>query len=62
MKGNKITATANFWVKPVGNFDNPDNMTFDVCTYWGQTRDATALAFITSTPTPDVSTDPVIQR
>lgn len=61
MKGNKITATVNFWVKPTGNFDNPDNMTFDACTYWGQTRDATALAYVTSTPTPEVNTGPVIQ-
>lgn len=62
MKGNKITASVNFWVKPVGNFDNPDNMTFDACTYWGQTRDATALAYVTSTPTPAVNTGPVVQR
>jgi hypothetical protein len=52
IKGNKITATANFWVKPSGNFDDAANMTFDTCTYWGQTRDATAYAYITATPTP----------
>ncbi len=62
MKGNKITATVNFWVKPVGNFDNSDNMTFDTCTYWGQTRDATALAFVTSATTPEVNTGTVIKR
>lgn len=54
LKGNKITATVSVWVKPEGNFDNPDNMTFDACTYWGQsTRDTTALAYppkTTATP------------
>jgi hypothetical protein len=50
IKGNKMTATINFWVKPDGNIDNPDNMT---CTYWGQsTRDNTALALVTATATP----------
>jgi hypothetical protein len=49
IKGNKINGTINFWVKPVGNFDNPENMTFDACTYWGQsTRDNTALAYETA--------------
>ena len=62
MKGNKITATVNFWVKPVGNFDNSDNMTFDACTNWGQTRDATALAYVTATATPAVNTGPVIKK
>ena len=53
MKGNKITATVNFWVKPQGNFDNPDNMTFDSCTYWGDSqRDNTAVALVTGTATP----------
>ena len=54
IKGNKMTATINFWVKPVGNFDNPDNMTFDTCTYWGQsTRDTTSLALgVKTTATP----------
>lgn len=53
LKGNKITATVNFWVKPPGNFDDPDNMTFDACTYWqGSPRDVTAFALATSTATP----------
>ncbi len=53
MRGNKITATASFWVKPSGNFDDPDNMTFDACTYWeGTPRSNTAVAFITGTATP----------
>jgi len=53
LKGNKITATVNFWVKPTGNFDNPDNMTFDACTYWeGAPRDVTAVALVTGTATP----------
>jgi hypothetical protein len=52
IKGNKITATINFWVKPDGNFENADNMTFDACTYWGQsTRDNTAVALVTGTTT-----------
>ena len=52
MKGNKITATVNFWVKPQGNFDNPDNMTFDACTYWDVIpRDNTAQAYVTGTTT-----------
>lgn len=52
IKGNKIAATTNFWVKPYGNFDDPQNMTFDACTYWGQTRDVTAHALVTGTATP----------
>jgi hypothetical protein len=53
MKGNKITATASFWVKPTGNFADPDNMTFDACTYWqGTPRSNTAIAFVTGTATP----------
>ncbi|MGB7788462.1 hypothetical protein [Methanoregula sp.] len=53
MKGNKITATMSVWVKPQGNFDDPDNMTFDACTYWqGTPRDVTAVALVTGTPLP----------
>jgi len=53
IKGNKINATINVWVKPVGNFDNPGNMSFDACTYWpSSTRDVTSLALINGTPTP----------
>jgi hypothetical protein len=52
MKGNKITATASFWVKPTGNFADPDNMTFDACTYWqGTPRSNTAIALVTVTTT-----------
>jgi hypothetical protein len=52
LKGNRITATANFWVKPVGNFDDPANMTFNTCTYWdGLPRDNTVLAYVTGTTT-----------
>ena len=51
MKGNKITATMSVWVKPQGNFDDPDNMTFDACTYWqGTPRDVTAVALVTGPP------------
>jgi hypothetical protein len=52
IKGNKIQATVNFWVKPEGNIDNPDNMT---CTYWGESpRDITAYALaVTTTATPE---------
>ena len=63
MKGNKITATVNFWVKPPGNFDNPDNMTFDTCTYWGAApRDVTAEAIVTGTTTPTWAPDNVIEK
>jgi len=63
MKGNKITATVNFWVKPPGNFDNPENMTFDTCTYWGASpRDVTAVALVTGTTTPTWAPDNVIQE
>ena len=52
IKGNKMTATASFWVKPAGNFDDPNNMTFAACTYWeGTPRSNTAIAFVTGTPT-----------
>ena len=53
LKGNKITATVNFWVKPQGNFDDPNNMTFDTCTYWqGTPRDVTAVALVTANCNP----------
>jgi hypothetical protein len=53
ISGNKMTATINFWVKPVGNFDNPEDLTFDACTYWEVApRDNLAMALISSTPTP----------
>ncbi|WP_148277639.1 hypothetical protein [Methanoregula formicica] len=62
INGNKITATTNFWVKPYGNFDDPQNMTFDTCTYWGQTRDVTAHALVTATTTPTWAPGNVIKR
>lgn len=53
LKGNEMNATINFWVKPAGNFDNPDNLTFDKCTYWEVIpRDNLAMALINGTPTP----------
>ncbi len=63
MKGNKITATASFWVKPSGNFDDPNNMTFDACTYWqGTPRSNTAVAFVTATTTATWAPANVIQE
>ncbi len=32
--GNQVTATANIWVKPLGNFENIQNLTFSSCKYW----------------------------
>ncbi len=53
IKGNKISGTINVWVKPYGNFDNYENMTFDTCAYWVTSpRDSTAHAGVTSSPTP----------
>ena len=63
LKGNKITATVSFWVKPQGNFDDPDNMTFDTCTYWeGNTRSNTAVALVTATTTPSWTPENVVQE
>lgn len=53
IKGNKIKGTIDVWVKPSGNFPDPESMNFDTCTYWSQTtRDNLPIALITSTPTP----------
>jgi len=53
INGNKMTATINFWVKPAGNFENPESLTFDACTYWAVApRDNLAIALINGTPTP----------
>ncbi|MDD5141875.1 hypothetical protein [Methanoregula sp.] len=53
IKGNRIKGTIEVWVKPVGNFADPDSMKFDNCTYWSQTtRDNLPIALETSTPTP----------
>lgn len=51
MKGNNITATTGIWVKPVGNFDDPQNMSFPECRYWGQPQNSLAYATATATPT-----------
>ncbi|MCX6688082.1 MAG: hypothetical protein NTZ39_00025 [Methanoregula sp.] len=48
--GNQITATARIWVKPVGNFDNLQNLTFSDCKYWDVPRNS--LNMPTATPTP----------
>jgi hypothetical protein len=32
--GNQVTATAQIWVKPLGNFENLQNLTFTSCKYW----------------------------
>jgi hypothetical protein len=32
--GNQVTATAKIWVKPLGNFENIQNLTFSSCKYW----------------------------
>ena len=51
MTANNITATTGIWVKPVGNFDNPQNQTFPECKYWG-THPQNYLVYPTTTPTP----------
>ena len=51
MTGNNITATTGLWVKPVGNFDNPQNQTFPECKYW-TTQPQNYLVTVTPTPTP----------
>jgi hypothetical protein len=50
IKGNLITGTVNFWVKPEINFDNTDMMNSTVCTEIEQTR--SSLAYVTATPKP----------
>jgi len=52
MTGNNITATTGIWVKPVGNFDDPQNQTFTQCQYWnGQRQNYIPVATTTATPT-----------
>jgi hypothetical protein len=51
MRGNNITATTGIWVKPVGNFDDPQNKTFTECKYWGQVQNSLTIATVTTTPT-----------
>jgi hypothetical protein len=50
IKGNLITATTDFWVKPEINFDTPEQINATVCTEIEQTR--VSLPYITLTPTP----------
>lgn len=50
MKGNLITATVSFWVKPEINFDNPEEINSTVCTEMEQNR--VSLPYATATPTP----------
>jgi hypothetical protein len=51
MTGNNITATTGIWVKPVGNFDNPQNQTFSECKYWS-VHPQNYLSGPSPTPTP----------
>lgn len=50
-KGNSITASVGVWVKPVGNFDDPQNKTFAECKYWTQTQNALTVVTATTTAT-----------
>jgi len=50
-KGQSITATVGIWVKPEGNFDNPENMTFTQCKFWASTQNSLPFATATTTPT-----------
>jgi hypothetical protein len=50
MKGNLITATVSFWVKPEINFDDPRQINSTVCTEMEQHR--VSLPYVTATPTP----------
>lgn len=51
MRGNNITATTGIWVKPTGNFDNPQNQSFAECKYWGRIQNALPVVTATTTPT-----------
>lgn len=51
MRGNSITATTSIWVKPLGNFDNPQNKTFAECKYWIRPMNTLRIATATTTPT-----------
>jgi hypothetical protein len=50
MKGNLITTTVSFWVKPEFNFDDPLQVSNSTCTDIEQTR--VSLPYATLTPTP----------
>lgn len=63
MKGNKVTATVNFWVKPPGNFEDADNMSFDTCTYWDASpRDNTIIAVVSAKTTETPSEGKIIEK
>ncbi len=32
--GNQVAATSKIWVKPLGNFENLQNLSFPACKYW----------------------------
>ena len=49
-QGNNITATAGIWVKPIGNLDDPDNVTSE-CRYFGQVQNSLPVATATTTTT-----------
>jgi hypothetical protein len=50
IKGNLITGTVDFWVKPELNFENPEQVNAAVCTEIEQGR--ASLAYVTATPVP----------
>jgi hypothetical protein len=50
-RGNLVTANVGIWVKPIGNFDNPKNMTFAECKYWNQIRANLPPVSTATTPT-----------
>ncbi|MGA2162195.1 MAG: hypothetical protein ABSG28_08385 [Methanoregula sp.] len=52
MEGQNITATTGIWVKPTGNFDDPQNQTFPECKYWNvHPQNYLVLPSTTATPT-----------
>lgn len=51
MRGNNITATTGIWIKPVGNFDDPQNKSFAECKYWGHPQNALPVMTATTTTT-----------
>ncbi|MGD0534322.1 MAG: hypothetical protein ABR999_02630 [Methanoregula sp.] len=51
MRGNNITATTGIWVKPVGNFEDPQNKSFAECKYWGQIQNSLPVVTATATTT-----------
>jgi hypothetical protein len=51
LKGNLITATVDFWVKPDINFEDPQQVNSTVCTEIEQTRVSLPYTTMTATPT-----------